>query len=217
MTLATWNIDHPVYGTRRFRAVRDYLLALDCDVLILTEANAALELPGYTSVFSEVSPFVRHGRNYKTPNRYHQVAIYTRLAMHRVADVEDTNGVAAHLVEPRLLIYGSVMTIKDRWADWSDKRYTDRAREQCDVIRRLQRPRFLAAGDFNFRGHGTYNRVGALQVGALVADCGLCWPTQTEGRTVQHVLHGSDVRVSYEVVEAGKLSDHPILSTRLYP
>ncbi len=213
MTLTTWNLDHPAQATRRFNAIRDHLLDLDSDVLILTEANAALDLPGYQAVFSEASPFIRRGRIIQPPNRYHQVAIYARWPIRKLSSVEDINGVAAEVGE--LCIYGTVLTIKDRWADWSDKRYTDRVAEQCAIIRKLQASGFLAAGDFNFRGTGSYNKVGRERVGELVAETVLSWPTRREERTVQHVLHSPDLKVTYEVRDSDGLSDHPVVVCKL--
>lgn len=49
-----------------------------CDLYIITEANAAIALPGYSAAFSAESPFTAKRRFYGEPNRYHQVAIYSK-------------------------------------------------------------------------------------------------------------------------------------------
>ena len=213
MTILTHNLDHPTHATKRFNAIRTHLLALSPDLLILTEANAALTLPGYTAVFSEESPYMRRGRNMDPPNRYHQVGIYAKGELRKLEEVSDINGVAAEI--NGLRVYGCVFTIKDRWAAWSDKTYTDRVREQCAIIRELAGSDFLVAGDFNFRGTGTYNKTGAEQVARLVDETGLTWPTRCEERTVQHLLHGPELSLSYTVDSSVALSNHPVVSGKL--
>ena len=208
MRIATWNLDHPTHQTQRFDAIRDHLLQVNADLLILTEANAALTLPGYTAVFSEESPYLRRGRNMDPPNRYHQVGIYAKGELWKL-EVTDSNGVAAEVDGFR--VYGCVFTIKDRWAAWSDKTYTDRVHEQCAIIRELAGPDFLVAGDFNFRGAGNYNKTGAEQVARLVDETGLTWPTRHEERTVQHLLHGPELSLTYTVDSSVTLSDHPVV------
>ena len=128
MDLVTYNIDHPTHGSKRFNPIRTPLLTLSPDLLILTEANTALTLPGYTAVFSEESPYLRRGRNMDPPNRYHQVGISAKGELRKLEEITDSNGVAAEI--NGLRVYGCVFTIKDRWAAWSDKTYTDRVREQ---------------------------------------------------------------------------------------
>ena len=214
MTLLRWNIDHPTHGSKRFNAIRTHLLALSPDLLILTETNAALHLPGYTAVFSEESPYLRRGRNMDPPNRYHQVSIYAKGELRKLEEIKDSNGVAAEI--NGLRIYGCVFTIKDRWAAWSDKTYTDRVREQCAIIRELAGPDFLVAGDFNFRSTGTYNKTGAEQVARLVEETGLLWPTRREDRTVQHLLHGHELSLRYTVDSSVTFSDHPVVSGKLF-
>ncbi|PPK88364.1 endonuclease/exonuclease/phosphatase family protein [Neolewinella xylanilytica] len=209
MRVTTWNLDHPIQNTKRFDSIRDYLLHLDADVLILTEANAALHLPGYTAVFSEESPYLRRGRNMDPPNRYHQVGIYAKGELRKLPEIHDINEVAAEV--DGLRVYGCVFTIKDRWATWSDKTYRDRVQEQCAVIRQLAGSDFLLAGDFNFRGTGSYNRVGAKRVRELAVATGLAWPTEREDRSVQHLLHSPDLQLRYSIDDPVTLSDHPVV------
>ncbi|WP_116107619.1 endonuclease/exonuclease/phosphatase family protein [Lewinella sp. IMCC34191] len=213
MRIATWNLDHPTQNTKRFHFIRDYLLDLDADLLILTEANAALHLPGYTAVFSKESPYLRRGRNMAPPNRYHQVGIYAKGELRKLPEINDINGVAAEV--DGLRVYGCVFTIKDRWANWSDKTYTDRVQEQCAIIRQLAGADFLVAGDFNFRGPRSYNKLGADRVTELVEATGLHWPTKQEDRTVKHLLHASDLDLTYDVDTSVSLSDHPVVSASL--
>lgn len=213
MTLTLWNLDHPAQSTPRFQSIQAHLTSLNSDLLVLTETNAALQLPGYTTIYCKESPFIRRGRNYQAPNRYYQVDIYAKEAITKLPEVADINGVLATVGTTNpLRIYGNVLTIKDRWATWSAKRYADRVHEQCAIIRQLHGPRFLVAGDFNFRGPGSYNKIGAVGVRKLAAETSLHWPTSQELQTVQQVLHSGDLNVSYEVVDTGKLSDHPIVS-----
>ena len=240
MDLVTYNIDHPTHGSKRFNAIRNHLLARSPDLLILTEANAALRLPGYTAIFSEESPYLRRGRNMAPPNRYHQVAIYAKGELRELPNTRNTNGVGIKITLPTdtrrvppplgaggpnpppspkdsriLRVYGSVFTIKDRWAKWSDKTYRDRVQEQCAIIRQLAGPDFLVAGDFNFRGPRSYNKLGAERVTELVETTGLHWPTKHEDRTVQNLLHASDLVLTYDVDTSIRLSDHPVVSASL--
>lgn len=98
MKIGLWNIDHPELGSgtarneNRFSDIVSYLERVDCDVLILTEANAALKLAGYSAEFSEVSPFRSSQRYYGSPNRYHQVRIYSRSSLRRLEVSEGVNG-----------------------------------------------------------------------------------------------------------------------------
>jgi hypothetical protein len=84
MKVGLWNLDHPEVGSgsvgkeSRSGDVVRYLERTDCDVLILTEANSAIELAGYYTEFSEVSPFRSTRRFHDPPNSYHQVGIYRR-------------------------------------------------------------------------------------------------------------------------------------------
>jgi endonuclease/exonuclease/phosphatase family metal-dependent hydrolase len=114
-----------------------------------------------------------------------------------------------------LYVYGSVFTIKDRWAAWSDKTYTDRVNEQCAIIGEQARARMIVCGDFNFRGRGHYNKRGRLKLERIVEATSLVWPTRQETRTVQHLLHAPDLQtVGYEVLKT-TLSDHPVLTFEL--
>ena len=212
MTLALWNIDQPAAGTARFAAILTYLRELNSDHLVLTETNAALRLPGYAVRLSLPSPFTNRSRNSRPPNRYHQVGVYSRAPLQRAAGVADINGAYAAVASPiPLHLYGSVFTIKDRWASWSSLRYSDRVEEQCAIIRQLSGPRFIACGDFNFRGQGSYHRAGREQLAAVVSELRLVWPTRDEVGTVQHLVHSPDVGVSrYELVPT-ELSDHPLV------
>ena len=108
MKIGLWNIDHPeaASGSRsketRFRDVAKYLANADCNVFIVTEANAALELSGYTAEFSDESPFRRSSRSYEKPNRYHQVAIYSKTPMQRLEVAEPVNGLLCRIPEGTL-------------------------------------------------------------------------------------------------------------------
>ena len=218
MTLALWNIDHPAATSTRIIAIQRLILELGCDHVILTETNAALNLPGYTVALPAPSPFINRSRDYRPPNHYYQVGVYSRHGLHSPKKGSEVNGVYAEATTiPALHLYGSLFTIKDRWAAWSDRRYTDRVEEQCAAIRQWAGPRFIAGGDFNFRGQGSYNRIGRERLAQTVADAALVWPTQQEERTVQHLVHSSDLRTNrYQLFTTG-LSDHPVLVFELIP
>jgi hypothetical protein len=57
MKIGLWNIDHPETQSggkkkeTRFNNVTEYLIKAECDAYIITEANAAIYLPGYFRYF----------------------------------------------------------------------------------------------------------------------------------------------------------------------
>jgi len=233
MRIGLWNLDHPEVGSgrtreeSRFREVVRRLERSDCDLLITTEANAAISVPGYHAEFSDPSPFRSTRRFYGEPNRYHQVGIYGRIPMRRLSVAEPINGLLCEVSwkgEP-LLVYGNVITIKDQWKRDSDKTHQDRLQEQLAAIESLAPSRFVAAGDFNLRLGWTRMLPAHREVADLVKRLGLAWPTEKRDDTVQHVVHSPDLEVDVELdssvqhTKGGeqRLSDHPFLSVTIRP
>lgn len=159
MKIGLWNIDHPEKDSgskskqRRFNKITKYLKSVNCDVYILTEANATISLEGYTSVFSTVSPYRSSERFYKSPNIYHQVAIYSKVPLVRSDVIEPINSLQVKIeTEGRLLnLYGNVVTLKDRWSKASDLKFNDRLEQQTESIKSLPEQSTIVAGDFNLR------------------------------------------------------------------
>lgn len=227
MKIGLWNIDHPEAGSgnyrkdQRFKGVVDYLSHADCDVYVLTEANAAMELPGYSCALSAASPFRSSSRCYGSPNSYHQVAIYSKRGVSRSEVAEPINGiqVAVDDHDHPLELYGNVITIKDQWCKTSDLSYADRLDQQLEAFRNLPSKRVLVAGDFNLRLGWTQKRAAYEQLQEAVEERGWVWPTRNREDTVQHVLHSRDLDVEIELDFAMKydqrkstgLSDHPFI------
>lgn len=230
MKIGLWNIDHPeaASGSRgketRFRDVAKYLANADCEVFIITEANAALELPGYSAEFSEESPFRKTGRCYEKPNQYHQVGIYSKTPIQRLVVAEPVNGLLCRIPEGTLplTIYGNVMTIKDARSATSVKKYSDRVEEQIAIIEKLPEDGTLVGGDFNLLPNG-YHSGAHRKVENRLEDNGWVWPTKSREDTVQHVLHSPELRcstkVDFEVKHSqgrtDRLSDHPFMTINL--
>jgi len=231
MKVGLWNLDHPEMGSgivrkeNRFGDVVRYLESADCDLLILTEANAAIELAGYYTEFSEVSPFRSSQRYYDEPNLYHQVGIYSRRPMRRMNIDEPINGLLCEVSwegEP-LLVYGNVITIKDQWKKDSGKTHKDRLREQLAAIESLASSRFVAAGDLNLSLGWTRMLPAHRELKNLVQRLGLVWPTEAVDDTVQHVVHsegisckvGIDFSVRHVKDGEKRLSDHPFMSVSI--
>lgn len=231
MKIGTWNLDHAQTGSpsaveeRRFRGIVSYLEKSDCDLLITTEGNAAMEVPGYYAEFSDPSPFRSTRRYYGEPNRYHQVCMYSRLPMRRQSIAEPINGLLCEVSwkgEP-LLIYGNVITIKDQWKKDSNKNHKDRLQEQLAAIENLAPARFVAAGDFNLSLGWTRMLPAHCSLKSLVERLGLVWPTEAVDDTVQHVIHSPDIACKVEIdfsvrhVKDGekRLSDHPFMSVSI--
>ena len=227
MKIGLWNIDHPEClhdagrRQRRYADVLQFLHDTHCDVYVLTEANAAIQLAGYEARFSEESPFRKKDRCYESPNRYHQVAVYSTYSISRTEDIaEPVNGLFCWIDrESRsLFLYGNVVTIKDRWMPESNKTYTDRLDEQLGQIGRLPRNQLIVCGDFNLR-HGWSQRKKSYQrLEQVVREHGLEWPTKTTTDTVQHVIHSGDISTSVTVdssVKERHLSDHPFVLVEL--
>lgn len=225
--IGLWNIDHPESGNgaqkkdRRFSEVTDFLLQADCDAFIITEANAAIKLPGYFTAFSDESPFIAKGRKYGGANSYHQVAIYCRMPIRRVEVAEPINGVLCEVSDCGRLrqIYGNVITIKDQWMPASRKRYSDRLNEQIEVIRNLRKDGALVGGDFNLRLGWPQKLYAHRRIKEQLAANGWVWPTELQDDTVQHVLHSPDLQVElaldtgvkYQSFVHRGLSDHPFI------
>ncbi len=225
MKLGLWNMDHPEHVDapgallNRFNAVRSYLTARECDVLVLLEVNVAMQLDGFTTVFSEESPFLRKGRCYLAPNRYHQVGIYSRLPLAQQAIAEPINGVLANLSleDGGTAIYGNVITIKDQWSKSSSLRYSDRLEQQLNQMAELDGGSFIVLGDFNLRLGWPSKLSAHAALKKLVVDKNWVWPTIERTDTVQHVVHSKDlttkIAVDHSVVPT--LSDHPFVEIEL--
>jgi hypothetical protein len=227
MRLGLWNIDHPEYHctaprrNRRFDEISAYLGQQDCDVYILTETNAAIDLAGYGACFSAESPYRNRSRCYESPNRYHQVGIFDRLKMESVEIEEPVNGLLCKSIwhDKPLFVYGNVVTIKDQWSKDSDKKYSDRMQEQLDVLGRLSSRRCLIGGDFNLRLGWPQKKGAHDRVKAFVNHHGWVWPTETQTETVQHVIHSPDLvadvtidsSVRHTKGKKDRLSDHPFV------
>lgn len=227
MKIGLWNIDHPETGSgndrkeQRFQGVVAYLAQADCDVLIITEANAAIGLPRYLCERSVESPFKSSRRYYGSPNIYHQVAIYSRDPITRIEVVEPINGLGVTLGggDHSMILYGNVITIKDQWSRTSDLTYADRLNQQIEAIRNLPCQRTLVAGDFNLRRGWPQKQFAHARIKLDLAAEGWLWPTEDRDDTVQHVLHSQDLHVDleldfsvkYDEGETTGLSDHPFM------
>ncbi len=233
MRIGLWNVDHPETGSgrpreeSRFREVSRYLEQSNCDLLITTEGNAAIQIPGYRVEFSEPSPFRSTRRYYGEPNLYHQVGIYSRLPMRRLNVNEPINGLLCEVswMGNPLLVYGNVITIKAQWKKDSEKTHKDRLQEQLTAIESLGSSSFVVGGDFNLSLGWTRMLPAHREVKSLVDRAGLVWPTELRDDTVQHFLHSPDLEAKVEIdfsvkhVEGGerRMSDHPFLLVTLKP
>ncbi|MGB0993731.1 MAG: endonuclease/exonuclease/phosphatase family protein [Akkermansiaceae bacterium] len=233
MNIGLWNIDHPETESgrkreqQRFDSIISYLEQADCDTYIITEANAAMNLDGYSCELSNESPFKSSRRYYGAPNVYHQVAIYSRLPLTRYEAAEPINSLQVILgtLDQPLLIYGNVVTIKDQWSKTSDLTYADRLNQQIEAIRSLSHKHTLVAGDFNLR-LGWPQKFGAhKRIKEEIASEGWIWPTEQRDDTVQHILHTDDLNVSisfdfsvkYSKTRSLGLSDHPFVEISASP
>lgn len=227
MVVGLWNIDHPETGSgktvkeKRFQDVRNYLVDIDCDAYIITEANSAMKIPGYAVHFSQISPFKSSSRYYGSPNTYHQVAIYSKTPIKVLVVEEPVNGLCCefHEEHPIKTLYGNVITIKDQWSPTSGKTYSERLEEQIQAIHGLPTKRTLAGGDFNLRKGWKQKQSALRRLEDSLAHTPWCWPTVDRDDTVQHVIHSPDVtphieldhNVKYAKGSFGGLSDHPFM------
>ena len=231
MKIGLWNIDHPEHNPRarrqhgRFLEVAAYLQEQECDLLILTEANAALPLAGYHSHFSAASPYFKKGRCYNPPNQYHQVGMYSKRELATEPVAEPVNGLLGRMTwqNEALFVYGNVITIKDQWRQESRKTYTDRLQEQLAQFKQLLGRRLVVCGDFNLRRNWPQKRGAYKQVEAFAAAHALIWPTAERTDTVQHVLHSADLQTNVTIDFSVKdkngrgypLSDHPLMQIEI--
>ena len=221
MKLGLWNIDHPEYHaertSRRYQRIRDIIAFLeqqDCDVFILTETNAALQLPGYHVYFSAESPYLKRSRDDHPPNRYHQVGIYSRFPIEQMPVEEPINGVLCKCPYNNGLLwtYGNVITLKDRKKS-NSMTYSKRLEEQLKVFETLTSKQFIIGGDFNMKISWPQKRGAFRRVKGFVEQYGLIWPTETQTESVQHVIHSPQLAAegSLDMSVKGRLSDHPFL------
>ncbi|AOS46083.1 Endonuclease/Exonuclease/phosphatase family protein [Lacunisphaera limnophila] len=231
MKIGLWNIDHPTTNSGsqtkedRFLAIAQYLTVADCDIYIILEANSAMSLPGYFSEFSDESPFKPLHRYYGEPNKYHQVAIYSKTPIQLLEVTEPINGLLCQVTSPfgPLTLYGNVITIKDRWVKGSKMTYTARLSEQLEAIEKVPKNMTLIGGDFNFRLGVPRWLSPHQQMLSQSLKQGLMWPTQEREDTVQHVMHTNDLtaRVSldfsirHSATGEKRLSDHPYMGIDL--
>jgi hypothetical protein len=227
MKIGLWNIDHPetqsgsIKKEQRFNDIRNLLIQAGCDAYILTEANAAIDLPEYNSEFSEVSPFISTGRYCGEPNVYHQVAIYSKTPLMKLDVAEPINGLLCQVSDLGSIqrLYGNVITIKDQWSKTSSKTYKDRLEEQIEAIQDLPKNGTLVGGDFNLRLGWPQKLISHSRIKEHLATNGWVWPTELRDDTVQHVLHSDDITVDLQIDFSIKyqsgggvgLSDHPFI------
>ncbi|MCD6389106.1 MAG: endonuclease/exonuclease/phosphatase family protein [Desulfobulbaceae bacterium] len=227
MKIGLWNIDHPEYypsSTRRhqrYKEITTYLNRQHCDMFIITEANAAIQMADYRTDFSTESPFLNKNRYYEPPNKYHQVGIYSMHPLERVEIAEPINGLLCKTIwnDSQLFIYGNVVTIKDQWKKDSDKTYADRLEEQLEIFGKLASMKFIIGGDFNLRLGWPQKRKAHQRLKEFVNIHGLIWPTEERTETVQHIIHSPDLVTTVTIdssVQHGKenrnsFSDHPFL------
>ena len=229
MKIGLWNIDHPEKNLKRsgrikrFTEITRYIEKQDCDFLILSEANSAIQVNGYSQYFSEESPFYNKNRCYHHPNQYHQVAIFSKNPCEQIAIPEPINGVLCkieHKNQP-IFIYGNVITIKDQWKKDSNKKYKDRLSEQISQFTQLLGKTFIIGGDFNLKKGWLQKRTAYNHVVNFVKDNNLNWPTSEQTNSVQHVIHSDsltvtaieiDASVQHEKGKKKSLSDHPFFT-----
>ena len=227
MNIGLWNIDHPEHNIsnrsryKRFSEISEYLRQQDCDFYIITEANAAIQLKGYLSHFSDESPFLKKDRCYAAPNRYHQVGIYSKWPLEQVEICEPINGVLCKSIWQKqpVVIYGNVITIKDQWKNDSNKTYKDRVNEQIREMGQLVNERFIVGGDFNLKRGWSQKKVAYNQIKEFVTHKSLLWPTEEQTTSVQHVIHSPlfitkfdiDSSVQHQKGKSNSLSDHPFI------
>lgn len=226
MNIGIWNVDHPEVGTtsgknqQRHDGVVQYLNDRKCDLYVLSEANSAIAIDGCFSFHSAESPFLRKARSYQPPNRYHQVAIYSRQEMHQREISEPINGVLCQTKESGILesVYGNVITIKDQWKKDSSLKYSDRLNQQIDMLADLRRRKTLIAGDFNLKKGWTQKAGAYKKMEQAAVRHGWVWPTMNQEQTVQHVLHSPDLEVTLEIdfsVKESGLCDHPFMAVKV--
>ncbi|WP_409377676.1 endonuclease/exonuclease/phosphatase family protein [Gracilimonas aurantiaca] len=227
MKIGLWNIDHPEYyegklsQNQRFIRIKEYLKEQDCDIYILCETNAALTLDGYFAFYSDESPYINKSRNYNKPNAYYQVGVYSRVPARQRTITEPINGVLCEITNgnQKFLLYGNVITIKDRWKKDSDLTYSDRLQEQLSQFESLADEGFIIGGDLNLRKGWANKNKAYNKVKQFAKDNDLCWPTSERTDTVQHMIHSNDLITSLEIdasvqhdkVRKNRLSDHPFV------
>ena len=185
---------------------------------IFTESNLAIELDGYHRESSSKSPYIKKSRFYGKPNLYHQVAIYSRHSLTKLEIQEPINGLlcSLQLGDVNFLIYGNVITLKDRNLD-NSKRYSDRLLEQIQVISELPMHHTIIGGDFNLKK--TWPRGAHKKISEALKPKGWQWPTEEQNDTVQQVLHSPDLlskvsidtSVRHDKGKQNRLSDHPLV------
>jgi len=228
--IGLWNIDHPELNQRskkkrtRFSHVVKYLGSQDCDLLVLTESNSALDLHGYDAHYSDESPYINKTRCYDSLNQYHQVSIISKLSSHQINIEESINGLLCKVkaYDHSILLYGNVITIKDRWKKDSDKKYKDRLNEQLQQFKALLGNKFIIAGDFNLKKGWTQKKRAYNDVESFVSKNHLSWPTADVTSTVQHVIHSNEIKTTIDIDDSVQhdqpgrhmLSDHPFITIK---
>jgi len=228
MKIGLWNIDHAeyhpssTYRSQRYEEITLFLSQQNCDIFVITEGNAAIQMEGYQSYFSVESPFLKKTRYYQPPNKYHQVGIYSRLPLRHFDITEPINGLLCE-VDPNnhpLLVYGNVITLKDQWKKDSDKTYTHRLEEQLEAFAQLANKQFIICGDFNLKLGWPQKKKAYQRLKNFVDHHGYAWPTEMRTDTVQHILHSPGINVEvtidpsiqHDKGKINRLSDHPFVA-----
>lgn len=226
------NVDHPELTNNRkeadrFGRIRSYLQSKNCDLLLILEANGAMQLDGYAGRFSAESPFINRSRSSAVPNVYCQVGLYSRLEGRSRPVNDPVNGLLFELTfdEATLYVYANVMTIKDQWSDPKVSTYSERVDEQLSIMKTMSGKSFLIGGDFNSRADLAWHASEFTRISECVDAHGWQWPTRTQTAGVQHIIHSTDLVVSdiliddevkyrktgNQVDKESGLSDHPFI------
>jgi len=211
MKICIWNIDCPSARSKKFKAIKERIEGLNFDLIVLLEGNGAMKFRGFQETSSKQMPYINASRNYASPNRYFQVLVYSRIKFTVLPVIDPINSVAVAL-DNGVRLLANVITIKDRWVKDSLVNKTYRFNQQVETIKEILQDPFLVAGDFNFRYRRASSANSLYNKFARTADqLDLEWITALEESTVQHIAHSKSIRSSYEVLDALKLSDHPLI------
>ncbi len=110
MKIATWNLER--LEKRKNSEIKEILINLDADLLILTETNSAIQLENYTCISAETLPNIFEGIKYKEGEN--RVSIWTKYKVKNHYKTFDSfTAVCCDVKTPFgiLTVYGSIIGV----------------------------------------------------------------------------------------------------------
>ena len=207
--IGTWNL-----AGRWSEAHEQFLVGLDCDVLLLTEVRRDVQLPRYH----------RHLTGADMAKRRAWAGVYSR---DPIEPAPDPHPATAHASTGGVAYASTILPWRGAWSEppWGDGNHASKTRVAVSALRDHLTPRTVWGGDFNHALSGKEwagSKRGRAYIADLIDHLGLQVPTAPLGHRIDGLLSIDHIAVPRDAEvgeacrhDAGKLSDHAAYVIRL--